>query len=98
MERTGEAKDFVKGVGEVSRDEWEKLMYKLLERALEKREKLEPIQEFRRSPVLYTSNENTDYARSQDRLNALIKEWREKDGGENRISQAVWWASGIIPG
>lgn len=36
MERTGEAKEFVKGVGEVSRDEWEKLMYKLLERALEK--------------------------------------------------------------
>ena len=38
MERTGEAEDFVKGVGEVSRDEWEKLMYKLLERALGKRE------------------------------------------------------------
>ena len=37
MEQTGEAKDFVKGVGEVSRDEWEGLMYKLLERALEKR-------------------------------------------------------------
>ena len=37
MERTGEAEDFVKGVGEVSRDEWEGLMYKLLERALEKR-------------------------------------------------------------
>jgi hypothetical protein len=37
MERTGEAKDFVKGVGEVGRDEWEGLMYKLLERALEKR-------------------------------------------------------------
>ena len=37
MEQTGEAKDFVKGVGEGSRDEWEKLMYKLLERALEKR-------------------------------------------------------------
>jgi len=31
MERTGEAKDFVKGVGEVSRDEWRELMYKLLE-------------------------------------------------------------------
>jgi len=37
MERTGEARDFVKGVGEVSRDEWEELMYKLLGRALEKR-------------------------------------------------------------
>ena len=36
MERTGEAKEFVEGVGEVSRDEWEKLMYKLLDRALEK--------------------------------------------------------------
>jgi hypothetical protein len=37
MERTGEAEDFVKGVGEVSRDEWKKLMYELLERALEKK-------------------------------------------------------------
>ena len=37
MERTGEAEGFVKGVGEGSRDEWEELMYKLLERALEKR-------------------------------------------------------------
>jgi len=36
MEQTGEAEDFVKGVGEVSRDEWEKLMYKLLERVSEK--------------------------------------------------------------
>jgi hypothetical protein len=36
MERTGDAKDFVKGVGEVSRNEWEGLMYKLLERVLEK--------------------------------------------------------------
>lgn len=36
MERTGEAKEFVKGVGEVSRDEWETLMFKLLNRALEK--------------------------------------------------------------
>ena len=36
MEQTGEAKEFVKGVGEVSRDEWEGLMYKLLERALKK--------------------------------------------------------------
>ena len=34
MEQTGEAKDFVKGVGEVSRDEWEELMYRLLERAM----------------------------------------------------------------
>lgn len=38
MERTGEAEEFVRGVGEVSRDEWEGLMYKLLERALEKRD------------------------------------------------------------
>jgi len=37
MERTGEAEDFVRGVGEVSRDEWEGLMYKLLERALARR-------------------------------------------------------------
>ena len=37
MEQTGEAKDFVKGVGEVSRDEWKGLMYKLLKRVLEKR-------------------------------------------------------------
>ena len=41
MERTGEAKDFVKGVGEVSRDEWEELMCKLLKRALERKEALE---------------------------------------------------------
>ena len=34
MEETGEAKGFVKGVGEASRDEWEKLMRKLLERVL----------------------------------------------------------------
>ena len=38
MERTGEAKDSVKGVGEVSRDEWKELMCGLLERALEKRD------------------------------------------------------------
>ena len=38
MERTGEAEDFVKGVGEVSHNKWEKLMYKLLERVLGKRE------------------------------------------------------------
>ena len=38
MKRTGEAKDFVKGVGEVSRDEWKELMYRLLERVLEKRD------------------------------------------------------------
>jgi hypothetical protein len=38
MERTGEAEGFVKRVGEASREEWEKLMYKLLERVLEKRE------------------------------------------------------------
>ena len=37
MERTGEADDFVRGVGEVSRDEWEGLMHKLLERALAKK-------------------------------------------------------------
>ena len=34
MEVTGEAEDFVKGVGEASRDEWEKSMHKLLERVL----------------------------------------------------------------
>ena len=38
MERTGEAEGFVKKVGEVSRDEWEELMYKLLKRALERTE------------------------------------------------------------
>ena len=38
MEETGEADDFVRGVGEASRDEWERLMYKLLERVLAKRE------------------------------------------------------------
>jgi len=37
MERTGEAEEFVKGVGEVSRDEWEKVMHKLLDRVLGKR-------------------------------------------------------------
>ena len=37
MERTGEGRDFVKGVGEGGRDEWKGLMYKLLERALENR-------------------------------------------------------------
>jgi len=37
MEQTGEARDFVKGVGEGGREEWKELMYKLLERALEKR-------------------------------------------------------------
>jgi hypothetical protein len=37
MEQTGEAKDFVKGVGEVNYEEWERLMYKLLERTLKKR-------------------------------------------------------------
>ena len=37
MEKTGEAEDFVKGVGEVSSDEWEEVMHKLLARALEKR-------------------------------------------------------------
>ena len=41
MEETGEAEDFVKGVGEVSSDEWEKLMRKLLERVLAKRERSE---------------------------------------------------------
>ena len=38
MEQTGEAEDFVKGVGEVSRDEWEGLMLGFLERVLEKRD------------------------------------------------------------
>jgi hypothetical protein len=37
MERTGEARGFVEGVGEVSCNEWKELMYELLERALEKR-------------------------------------------------------------
>ena len=37
MEKTGEAGDFVKGVGEVSSDEWEEVMCKLLARVLEKR-------------------------------------------------------------
>ncbi|KAF9653541.1 FAD/NAD(P)-binding domain-containing protein [Thelephora ganbajun] len=41
MERIGEAEDFVKGVGEVSRGEWEKLMHRLLERILERKEVLE---------------------------------------------------------
>ena len=50
MERTGEAKDFVKGVGEVSRNEWEGLMYKLLERALEKNGIPETDE---MSPILY---------------------------------------------
>ena len=36
MERTGEAEEFVKGVGEVSREEWKKVMYKLLDRVLGK--------------------------------------------------------------
>ena len=36
MEQRGEARDFIKGVGEVSREEWERLMYNLLERASEK--------------------------------------------------------------
>lgn len=53
MEQTGEASDFVKGVGEASRDEWEKLMYKLLERALEKRGISETDEEKEASPVLY---------------------------------------------
>ena len=38
MEETGEADDFVRGVGEASRDEWERLMYKLLERVLGERD------------------------------------------------------------
>ena len=37
MEKSGEAEDFVKGVGEVSSDEWEEVMRKLLARALEKK-------------------------------------------------------------
>jgi len=37
MERTGEANDFVRGVGEASHDEWEGLLHKLLERALKRR-------------------------------------------------------------
>jgi len=51
MEQTGEAEDFVRGVGEASSDEWEKLMHKLLERVLGKR----GISETREaSPVLYS--------------------------------------------
>ena len=38
MERSGEAMDSVKAVGEMSRDEWKELMHKLLERALDKRD------------------------------------------------------------
>lgn len=38
MEQTGEADDFVKGMGEASHDEWGKLVCELLERTLEKRE------------------------------------------------------------
>lgn len=38
MERTGEAAEFVKGVGELSRDEWKTLMFKLLDRTLGKPE------------------------------------------------------------
>jgi len=41
MEQAGEAENFVKGVGEVSRDEWEELIHKLLERALGKGERSE---------------------------------------------------------
>ena len=41
MEKTGEAGDFVKGVGDVSRDEWEEAMRKLLARVLEKGERSE---------------------------------------------------------
>jgi len=52
MEETGEADEFVKGVGEVSRDEWEKLMHKLLERVLGKGE-VSDISEEQVNPVLY---------------------------------------------
>jgi len=38
MERSGEVMDFVKAVGEASRDEWKELMHKLLGRALDKRD------------------------------------------------------------
>ena len=38
LEKRGEAEDFVKGVGKTSPDEWEKVVYKLLERASKKRE------------------------------------------------------------
>lgn len=38
MERTGEAAEFVKGVGELNCGEWKTLMFKLLDRTLEKLE------------------------------------------------------------
>ena len=53
MEETGEAEDFVKGVGEASRDEWEKLMYKLLERVLGKGKISEINEGEETDPVLY---------------------------------------------
>ena len=53
MEETGEAEDFVRGVGEVSRDEWEKLLHKLLERVLEKGEISEIDEGEQANPVLY---------------------------------------------
>jgi len=53
MEETGEAEGFVKGVGEGSRDEWEKLMHKLLERVLGKGGVLETNEGEQESPVLY---------------------------------------------
>jgi hypothetical protein len=52
MERSGKAEGFVKGVGEVSRDEWERLMYKLLERVLRKSEIPETDEGKDMSPML----------------------------------------------
>jgi len=54
MEETGEAEDFVRGVGEASRDEWEKLMHKLLERVLAKKEISEIEEVKQESPMLYS--------------------------------------------
>ena len=53
MEETGEAEEFVKGVGEVSRDEWEELMHKLLERVLGKGAISEINEGEQANPVLY---------------------------------------------
>ena len=53
LERTGEAEDFVKGVGEASNDEWEGLMHKLLERVLRKGELSETDEGGQANPVLY---------------------------------------------
>ena len=53
MEETGEAEEFVKGVGEVSRDEWVKVMHKLLERVLGKGDISKINEGEQENPVLY---------------------------------------------